>query len=241
MAENGAGRRLTFKNTSRARNAYLSPNGKTNSINYTVRTKRENGQSAVSNSAARVEQALTPGNFEWNASKSYANTYNDPSKSNAAASRKSMLKLQEKYNSYWVDATVAMDTYEMQVEEIEQGYFAKVTAGIPAALGRAVGREEGEVLLNFIGTLESLIAGRKVKAEPMPAEGTLERKTLKATGLKKKQLYDLYIAFADLRSQKGPLLKSAKGQLKAELAEIDAKVAAQRAAAKEEAGGGGGP
>jgi hypothetical protein len=235
MADNSAspaGRRLTFKNTSRARNAYLSANGKTNTINYSVQTKRENGQSSVSNSAARVEQALTPGNFTWTSGHSYANTYSNPSKAENAASRKSMLKLQAKYNSYWVDATVAQDTFEERAQEIEQSYYAKVAERLPAILGHEVDDDLAAVLLNFIGTMEGLIAGRKVKAEPMPAEGVLERKTIKATGLKKKQLTDLYNAFGDLRAAKAPLLKSAKGQLKAELAEIEAKLAAQRAASK---------
>jgi len=234
MADNGApaGRRLTFKNTSRVRNAYLSPNGKTNSINYAVQTKRENGQSAVSNSAARVEQAETPGDFEWNAGRSYANTYNKPSKAEAALAQKSMLKLQEKYDEYWVDATVAHDTYVTRTQEITQGYYAKIIERMPSLFARGLNANVKEPLLNFIGVIETIIARRRVKDEPLPAEGALERKTIKATGLKRKQLYDLYSAFRDLRAEKSALLKSAEGQFKAEIAEIDAKVAARRAAAE---------
>lgn len=113
---------LKFSNSSTVRDQLL--NGTL--AEYSVATKAANGPSTVSNSLLRVNQKAHPNNYQWNKSKSAANTFT-VSKQNAAASKANYLTVKSTYKKGWVNATVALNSYKEDLEMINNGYKSKVT------------------------------------------------------------------------------------------------------------------
>lgn len=113
---------LKFSNSSMVRDQLL--NG--TRAEYSVATKATNGPSAVSNSLLRVNQKANPNNYQWNKSKSAANTFT-VSKKNAAASKANFLNVRQTYKNGWVNATVALNSYKEDLEMINNAYKSKVT------------------------------------------------------------------------------------------------------------------
>jgi len=141
---------LKFRNSSRVRNQLL--NGSI--TEYNVGTKAANGPSAVSNSLLRVNQKADPGQYQWNKSKSYSNTFN-VSKQNAASSKANYLNVRRTYKNGWVNATVAMNSYTEELEEMTNGYKSKLTVFINTMFD-APDEEEKEDIRKYIKELNEV-------------------------------------------------------------------------------------
>jgi hypothetical protein len=141
---------LKFRNSSRVRNQLL--NGSI--AEYNVGTKAANGPSAVSNSLLRVNQKADPGQYQWNKSKSYANTFN-VSKQNAASSKANYLNVRRTYKNGWVNATVAMNSYTEELEEMTNGYKSKLAVFINTMFD-APDEEEKEDIRKYIKELNEV-------------------------------------------------------------------------------------
>lgn len=141
---------LKFRNSSRVRNQLL--NGSL--AEYNVGTKIANGPSAVSNSLLRVNQKANPGQYQWNKSKSYANTFN-VSRQNAASSKANYLNIRRTYKNGWVNATVAMNSFTEELEEMTNGYKSKLADFINTMFD-APNEERSEDIREYIKELNEV-------------------------------------------------------------------------------------
>lgn len=141
---------LKFRNSSRVRNQLL--NGSL--VEYNVGTKAANGPSAVSNSLLRVNQKANPGQYQWNTSKSYANTFN-ASNQNAASSKANYLNVRRTYKNGWINATVAMNSYTEELEELTNGYKSKLAEFINTMFD-APNEERFEDIRDYIKELNEI-------------------------------------------------------------------------------------
>jgi hypothetical protein len=142
-------------------------------IQYAVPTHNFNGEGAVPSSRVQAEQKANPNAF--NPVKRFNNTYRSLSKKENTASKASFLKVKSLYGDRWEDATVAIDTYEEEKDELEKGYAAKFMEIYAREIG---GDITGNLASEIIETIEELnrvsldLTKNKLSAEQAHAQLT---------------------------------------------------------------------
>jgi hypothetical protein len=142
-----AQRRVAFGN-SQVRNLNVAAG---TVVNYGVGTHNFNGEGAAPSSRVQAEQKANPNAF--NPVKRFNNTYRSPNKKEAKASRASFLKVKSLYGDRWTDATVAIDTYAEEKEELEKGYRAKFMEIYAREIGGGI---EGNLASEIVETIEEM-------------------------------------------------------------------------------------
>lgn len=135
-------------------------------VQYAVRTHNFNGEGAVPSSKVQAEQKANPNAF--NPVKSYNNTYANLTKKENRASRGSFLKIKGLYGDRWTNATVAIDTYEEEKKELEQGYVAKFRKLFTLQIGVEIDSSLGDEIIETIEEMNEVslaLTRNKLSAE----------------------------------------------------------------------------
>jgi len=191
-------------------------------VEYNVETKTHNGPPVVSNSALRVNQKANPDTYQWNASKSYANTFTI-SASNKAESVADYQKVRGDWGNNWVNATVAINTYKETTADINRGYKSKLARLINKNFGNPFPELFAEIVdyieeLNAVvlswkkGVISEEKANEKMDSTFDSAEEFIQ--------IKKSIFKILYPEFRDLYLTKLKFLKRAKTLGKKTLKEL---------------------
>ena len=169
-------------------------------------------RSAISNSALRSNQKAHPDKYQWDASKSYTNTFSI-SASNKAKSLENYRKVRQNYGNDWVDATVALNTYKETMTEVNKMYRSKLIALINKNFGNPP-RDIFNEIVEYLDELNTTYAkwhGKSIGADEAKAKmESVFDSAEEFLKINKKDFIQLYPEFRDLFSVKLNYINKAK-------------------------------